>query len=59
MDWPRFFTANCDRKGLSDFFIRESGEVAMMIGKHLEFVPDKITVPDFDVGRTYFSRGRP
>jgi len=48
MDWSQFFAANCDRKGLSDFFIRESGEVAMMIGKHLEFVGERITVADFD-----------
>lgn len=48
MEWSRFFKSNCDRKGLSDFFIRESGEVAMMIGKQLEFVGEKITIPDFD-----------
>ena len=43
MDWTRFFKANCDRKGLSDFFMRETGEVAMMIGRRLEFVEEKIT----------------
>jgi Tfp pilus assembly pilus retraction ATPase PilT len=48
MDWSRFFEANCDRKGLSDFFIRESGELAMMIGKHLEYLGEKITPADFD-----------
>ena len=48
MDWSRFFLANCDRKGLSDFFIRESGEVAMMIGKQLEYVGEKIRTEDFD-----------
>lgn len=47
MDWHRFFEDNCGRKGLSDFFIRESGEVAMMIGKHLEYMPEPITPGDF------------
>ncbi len=48
MDWSRFFQANCDRKGLSDFFIRESGEVALMIGKQLEYLDGKITPEDFE-----------
>jgi len=48
MEWSRFFEANCGRKGLSDFFMRETGEVAMMIGRRLEFVQEKITVAEFD-----------
>jgi twitching motility protein PilT len=48
MDWHRFFETNWDRKGLSDFFIRESGEVAMMIGRQLEYVGEKINTKDFD-----------
>lgn len=48
MDWQRFFDAQCVRKGLSDFFIRESGEVAMMVGRHIEFHDEKIATPDFD-----------
>ena len=48
MDWHRFFDAHCGRKGLSDFFIRESGEVALMIGKHLEFIGERIRPADFD-----------
>jgi twitching motility protein PilU len=48
MDWPRFFEKHCVRPNLSDFVIRESGEVAFMIGKQLEFLDEKIKVADFD-----------
>jgi twitching motility protein PilT len=48
MDWPQFFENHCDRKGLSDFFIRETGEVSLMIGRQIEFVEGKITANDFD-----------
>jgi twitching motility protein PilT len=48
MDWHRFFQSHCDRKGLSDFFIRESGEVALMVGKQLEYPEKRITTDDFD-----------
>jgi twitching motility protein PilT len=48
MEWTRFFLDHCDRKGLSDFFIRESGEVALMIGRRLEYIEERITTEDFD-----------
>jgi len=48
MEWSQFFQAHCDRKGLSDFFIRESGEVSLMVGKQLEFMEKRITPADFD-----------
>jgi len=48
VDWHRFFTKHCDRPGLSDFVLRETGEVALMVGKRLEFTEDRITSDDFD-----------
>jgi len=48
VDWHRFFECTFDRPGLSDYLIRETGEVALMIGKRLEFVEEGITPADFD-----------
>jgi Tfp pilus assembly pilus retraction ATPase PilT len=48
MDWPRFFEKHCVRPNLSDFVIRESGEVAFMIGKQLDFLEERIQIADFD-----------
>jgi Tfp pilus assembly pilus retraction ATPase PilT len=48
MDWPRFFEKHCVRPNLSDFVVRESGEVAFMIGKQLDFLEERIQVADFD-----------
>jgi Tfp pilus assembly pilus retraction ATPase PilT len=48
MDWHRFFKHHCDRPGLSDFIFRESGEIALMVGKLLDFQEDKINSSEFD-----------
>jgi Tfp pilus assembly pilus retraction ATPase PilT len=48
VDWNRFFEHHRDRPGLSDFIFRETGEVALMVGKRLEFTADRIDRADFD-----------
>lgn len=48
MDWHAFFTRHCSRPGLSDFVIRETGEVALMVSKQIEFAPERIDRAEFD-----------
>jgi len=48
VEWHQFFAATFDHPGLSDYLIRETGEVALMAGKRLEFIPENITREDFD-----------
>jgi len=48
MDWPHFFETHCARPALSDFVIRESGEVVFMVGKQVEFLDRQITSAEFD-----------
>lgn len=48
MDWSAFFHSTFDRPGLSDYLFRESGEVALMVGKRPEFLGERITPADFD-----------
>ncbi|MGH7997025.1 MAG: ATPase, T2SS/T4P/T4SS family [Opitutaceae bacterium] len=48
MDWLPFFKRTWNNPGLSDYVVRETGEVALMIGKQLDFIEEKITPADFD-----------
>ncbi|HEX3731092.1 MAG TPA: ATPase, T2SS/T4P/T4SS family [Opitutaceae bacterium] len=60
MDWSQFFLSTFDRPGLSDYLIRETGEVALMVGKRPEFIPETITVGHFDaLVDLIFPAGRP